>query len=175
MLIRSAQMAIFDAAAEQTFAQRLAGHLLEKYPEASVRLPDLESTVGALPAELLDRLVQVSIERARHYGLTFESSISAFSAIMFSAAPNFDNHNISNLCLTDEAVDPNDRLDEMLNLLTEDHWKRIRSDYDVAAWQTKAEESAIDAETTVETEPGQHDPDADFDAPDKDLDKTIKT
>jgi hypothetical protein len=142
MIIRSQQMEVFETAAEDDFVQRLKTHLLENYAKSVVRLPDTEAAVDELPEETLDLLVRNSIERARKYDLSFESSISAFSAIRFDVAPNFDGHSMSKLCLTDETMEPNARLNELLKILTDEHWEKMRNDYDVNDWQEKAEDSA---------------------------------
>ena len=134
MIIRSRQMEVFESAAQADFGRRLTEHLLENYAKSVVRLPAQESAVDELPKETLDLLVRRSVERARRYDLSFESSISAFSAVMFDAAPNFDEHSVSKLCLNDENIEPNSRLDELLKLLTEKHWEKIRADYDVNSW-----------------------------------------
>lgn len=152
MIIRAEQMDVFRSAAEENFEQRLIRHLRENYADSVVRLPETESPLSELSEETLHSLVKVSIERARSYGLSFESSISAFSALMFEAAPNFDAHNLSSLCLHDENIAPNERIDEILNLLTEEHWERIRKDYDARAWQPNAER----AETAEETGKGEN-------------------
>ena len=142
MQIRAEQMTVFETAAEDNFARRIARHLLENYAQAVVRLPDIEpTTVNELSSENLDSLVKVSVERARRYGLTHESSISAFSAIMFEVAPNFDSHRLSQMMLKDETIEPDARLDELLEVLTEKNWETIRADYDVKAWQSNAEET----------------------------------
>ncbi len=152
MIIRAEQMAVFQTAAEENFEQRLAAHLRKDYANSVIHLPETDSTVSELSAETLHSLVKISIERARSYGLTFESSISAFSAIMFEAAPNFDRHNLSSLCLNDENIEPNSRINEILKLLTEEHWERIKKDYDVYAWQPDAEkpETSVEAEKAKE-------------------------
>jgi hypothetical protein len=153
MIIRSRQMEVFESAAEENFVRRLTEHLLENYAKSVVRLPDQESAVIDLPKETLDLLVRRSIERARRYDLSFESSISAFSAVMFDVAPNFDEHSVSKLCLNDENVETNERLNELLKLLTEKQWEKIRTDYDVENWLAKVEnteesENIEDSEST---------------------------
>lgn len=140
MMIRSEQMEALEAAAEENFLRRVAAHLLEQYAKTVVHLPDEESVVEELPEEILHSLVRRSIERARSYGLSFESSIAAFSAVMFEVSPNFDKHQLSQLLLNDENTDPNVRLDELLEVLTEKNWEFIRRDYDAAAWQLNSEE-----------------------------------
>ncbi len=148
MLIRSEQMDVFEKAAEEGFVRRLCAHLRERYAEALVRLPDQETIVRELPDETLDLLVRRSIERARKNDLTYESSISAFTALMFEVAPNFDTHQLSKMLLTDEEIEPNARLNELLKVLTEKNWESIRGNYDVNAWQINAE----NAENTEKTE-----------------------
>lgn len=145
MIIRSGQMEVFESVAQEDYERRLTGHLLENYAKSVVRLPDQESAVIDLPKETLDLLVRRSIERARRYDLSFESSISAFSAVMFDVAPNFDEHSVSRICLNDENVEPNDRLDELLKLLTEKQWEKIKADYDVKSWLSN-EQSAEESE-----------------------------
>lgn len=148
MIIRNEQMTVFEDKAEEGFVQRLAAHLREDYPDAKVRRSEGESMVYELPDETLYDLVRVSIHRARSHDLTFESSISAFSAIMFEVAPNFDEHNLSSLCLKDKNIEPNDRLDEILKIFNENHWEKVRENYDVDAWEMPVE----NVETTEGTE-----------------------
>lgn len=150
MLIRAEQMSAFENAAEEKFARRIAVHLLENYASAIVRLPNSESAVAELPEETLHSLVENSIERARRYELTFESSISAFTAIRFEVSPNFDRHRLSQMMLNDEHIEPDARLDELLEVLTEKNWETIRGEYDVNAWQSKPEEETTDAENSKE-------------------------
>lgn len=139
MIIRSEQMEVFESAAEDDFVQRIGVHLRENYANSLVRLIDKESVVKELDKETLDKLVRHSIARARIYELSFESTISAFTAIMFDVAPNFDRHSMSKLCLKDESIEPNSRLNELLKILTDEHWEKMRADYDVNAWQPGAE------------------------------------
>lgn len=140
LLIRSEQMSAIQQSAEEKFVRRIAAHLLEKYPTAIVALPDEKSTVAELPAETLHSLVRSSVERARGYGLTQESSIAAFSAVMFEVAPNFDRHNMSKMLLSDESFEPDARLNELLEVLTEKNWEAIQKTYDPEAWFEKPEQ-----------------------------------
>lgn len=132
-------MTVFQESAEESFRQRLSAHLLEQYPKTTVRLPDKESAIEELSDETLHLLVGGNIERARSYGLNYESSIAAFSVLMFEVAPNFDAHQLSQLFLNDEDIEPNVRVDELLEHLTEKNWETIKSNYDVNAWQLNSE------------------------------------
>ncbi len=152
MMIRAEQMSVFETTAEEKFVRRLAAHLLENYGTAVVRLPDLESTVNELPEETLHSLVKNSIARARRYELTFESSISAFTAIRFEVSPNFDRHRLSQVMLNDEHIEPDARLDELLEVLTEKNWETIRGEYDVNAWQEEPENETEKSENAENAE-----------------------
>lgn len=145
MIIRTEQLDTFEKAAEDRFVTDLAGHLRQDYAAAQVRLPERETTVAELSDEELYPLVRQGIRRARYYELTHESTISAFTAVMFEVAPNFDRHNMSQICLKDKTIDPNERLDEILNLLTDEHWDKIRDDYDVNAWEEDLEKADEEA------------------------------
>ena len=160
MIIRNEQLEVFEDKAEDDFVQRLAIHLREDYPDAVVRRTESEAKVFELSDEVLNELVKISIQRARSFDLTFESSISAFSAIMFEVAPNFYEYKLSSLCLKDENIEPNDRLDEILKIFNETHWEKVRIDYDVNAWKPITGE----LETTENTEQQESAENVDFDA-----------
>lgn len=140
MLIRAEQMTVFETTAEDNFVRRIAKHLIESYAKAIVRLPEnVQSPVDELPKEKLYSLVEVSIERARRYDLSYESSIAAFTALMFEVAPNFDSHRLIKMLLNDQSIEPEKRLDELLKVLNEKNWETIRSEYDETAWLSKTE------------------------------------
>ncbi len=148
--IRAEQMSVIETVAQEKFVHRIAVHLLEEYPKAVVILPDDEKfPVDELPEETLYDLVRVGIARARSYGLTFESAIAAFTAVMFEISPNFDTHQLCQVLLNDEEVEPNVRLDELMKVLNEKNWESIRAEYDPKAWQAEEE---IEAEESSESE-----------------------
>lgn len=151
LLIRPEQMTAIEESAEEKFARRIIAHLLEQYANSAVTLPDSKSTVAELPEETLDTLARNSIEYARSYGLNQESSIAAFSALRFEVAPNFDKHNLSRVILSDENYEPNARIDQLLEILTEKNWETIQKTYDPEAWFLKFEApEAEDAKTEEE-------------------------
>lgn len=158
MLIRAEQMTVFAETAEKNFVRRIAAHLRENYAAAIVRLPDGEAAVGELPDEKLHSLVEISIERARRHDLTYESSISAFSALMFEVSPNFDRHRLSQVMLTDETVEPDGRLDGLLETLNEKNWETIRAEYDPEAWEAASENDEPAKETDEKTDDAEQKP-----------------
>ena len=139
MLIRAEQMAVFQKRADDDFVRRLNAHLRENYETTVVRLPDKENTVSELSDEELSELINVCVERSRQNGFSYESAIAAFSAIMFDVAPNFSEHEIAQPILEDENIEPNSRVDKLLEQLTEDDWATIKGSYDVNAWKPKSE------------------------------------
>jgi hypothetical protein len=156
--IRSEQMLVLETVAQENFVRRIAAHLVAEYPKALVTLPtDEKFTVEELPEEKLDDLVRTGIARARGHQMTFESSIAAFTAVMFEVSPNFDQHRLCQVLLNDEHIEPNSRLDELLDVLTEKNWDSIRADYNPQAWVLEEE---IAPEETPETEESQVKPDA---------------
>jgi len=156
--IRAEQKFVVEAVAEENFVRRLAAHLLNEYPKTVVILPgDEKFTVDELPGAALYELVGAGIARARSYDMTFESSISAFTAIMFEVCPNFDTHRLCQVLLNDEEVEPDNRIDEVLNVLTEKNWETIRADYDPNAWKTESETG--DVNETEERDDNKTNPD----------------
>ena len=166
LTIRAEQKAVVEAVAEENFVSRLAAHLRGEYSNAAVTLPVGEKfTVAELAPETLHELVRVGIARARGYGMTYESAISAFTAVMFEIAPNFDTHRLCQVLFNDEEVEPNRRIDEVLNVLTEKNWESIRAEYDPNAWKNEPppEEAAEETpEKTVDQAETKKSNDSDF-------------
>jgi len=154
--IRPEQKLVIETVAQENFVRRIGAHLRAEYPQATVTLPtDEEFTVAALPEERLYDLIRTGIARARRYELTFESSIAAFTAVMFEIAPNFDRHRLCQVLLSDEQTEPHARFDELLAVLTDKNWEAIRADYDPQAWtleEEAGETGETDAPATAKTD-----------------------
>lgn len=138
--IRPEQMAEIQTASEENFVRRIASHLLEQYWKTTVTLPDNTSTVEDLPEETMHSLVQSGIERARSYELSLESSIASFCALMFEVAPNFADHKLCQVVFSDENIAPENRVKELLEILSDANWETIRKTYNPEAWQPKVAE-----------------------------------
>jgi hypothetical protein len=153
LAIRPEQMSVIKAVAEENFVRRIAAHLVSEYPKAMVTLPDESKvSVDELPEETLYSLVRTGVQRAGAHEFDLESSIAAFVAVMFEVCPNFANHRLCELMLSDEDVEPNERLDELLSVLTEKNWESIRETYDPQAWNP-AEENIDDSKTEENNQP----------------------
>jgi hypothetical protein len=159
-----------NAVAEVNFEQRLEGHLRQNYADSVVKLPDGgEFTVATLAPDILDTLVRSAIARARRHELTFESSIATFVALMFHVSPNFDEHRLCEVLLADEEKQPDERMEEIPKVLSENNWDAIRESYDSTAWN-----ELIDAEQEIWTErPDENADVAPIDKPGDPMDRTI--
>jgi hypothetical protein len=70
--------------------------------------------------------------------MTWESSLMAFVAIMFVAAPNFDQHPLIGRVLKDEAVAPDARINQLWERTTDQNWEAVAQNYDPSAWDRQA-------------------------------------
>ena len=153
LTIRAEQMSEIEQGTQEKFVQRIASHLLEDYPDAVVILPSEEKfTVDTLPKETLYDLVRVSIARAREFRMVFESSIAAFTAIMFETAPNFYKHTLCQVILNDD-LEPDAQIDMLLSVLNEKTIKTIQERYDPTAWKLDEEPNEPNEPNEIEAPP----------------------
>ena len=139
LTIRAEQMSEIEQGTQEKFVQRIAAHLLAEYPDAMVILPSQEKfTVDTLPKETLSELVRVAIARAREFRMVFESSIAAFTVIMFETAPNFYKHTLCQVILNDD-LEPDAQIDMLLSVLNEKTIKTLQERYDPNAWKLDEE------------------------------------
>lgn len=136
--IRPAQLQAFQQVAEAAFVGRVVAHLRAHHAGAVVRLPSGETTVAALPDDTLRELVAGGLTRARRYGIEWESNLTAFVVLMFTAAPNFDAHPIIQHVLTNPQTPPESRIDRLWEDTTEENWEAAEAAYDVNAWGLSA-------------------------------------
>jgi hypothetical protein len=134
MLIRSEHLATFQPQADEQFIDELVEHLLDEYDDVTVELP-LETTgIDEVPREVLREMVGKGIERARRYGLTWESTLASFVSLMFVVAPNFDEHPLIQHALTTETIAPDERIELLWEGITDEHWDAAGNSYDPHAW-----------------------------------------
>lgn len=124
--IRQEQVDAFKPQAENAFATEMIAYLKEQLPEC----------IEGLSNDVLRQRVRTSIARAQAYGLKLEWTLTAFIATMFSVAPNFDEQENIHRALTDERVAPDDRMDHMLEVTTEQDWDKAEQAYDPKAWES---------------------------------------
>ena len=124
MIIRAEQMQQFEAAVDEAFAKRVASHLREKHADS----------VDKLDAPTLLDLVTNGIQRGRGHGLRGESSLTKFVALMFVIGPDFDHHLKAASVLADTEIAPDDRVDALVEALTDEDWREARANSRPSAW-----------------------------------------
>lgn len=134
LIIRSTQFAVFQQQADALFVQRVVKQLLRTDGEVVVRFLTYTSTVSELPRETLQSMVRSGIARARSYGMTWESTLVGFVSLMFSVAPNFDEHPLIRRVLLDENVPPDERIEVLWERVSEESWDAAGKTYDSNAW-----------------------------------------
>ena len=138
--IRREQFEVFEPVAEAAFIRRVAEHLRASHADAVVQFPNEVILVKQIADERLRRLTKEAITRARNYGLSWESAVTAFVVLMFVASPNFDQHPLIQRILKDERVPADSRMDQLWERTTDENWEAVRKNYDPAAWNSNSQE-----------------------------------
>lgn len=134
LVIRPEQMVPFQPRADDSFVARLSALVREKLGGVLIQIPGSAPTVAELAPDQLAGMVRVGIDKGRGYGFTWESTLGAFVATMFVAAPSFDRHPLVQRALKDESVEANLRMDKIWETTTAANWQSIRESYDASAW-----------------------------------------
>jgi hypothetical protein len=114
--IRTEQFAVFQQEAEESFLTRLVKHLQQHHPDK----------VAQFSAESLVTAVRHGVRRARAYGMTWESAITAYVALLFAIHPRFDDNPKVRRILGDQTIPANARVDELLKQLTNQDWEQAQ-------------------------------------------------
>jgi hypothetical protein len=138
--VRPEQSDAFQLQAEADFVERIAAYLVADYSDLVIQLPEGPLSVEQIPADQLSQMIENGIARARVYGLSFESSLSAFVTLMFVVAPNFDENPSIHQVLTDEKTETNSRLDNLWGRTSEENWATAKQMYDANAWKIEMQE-----------------------------------
>jgi hypothetical protein len=145
MRIRSEQMDAFRQQADEVFINGIEEHLLEEAAETIVRLPLHTCTIEEVPSDILRQMIQNGINRARNYGLTWESTLFGFVWLMFDVAPNFDNHPLIRRILASDIQPEDRRIDLLWEQISDENWKATEDGYDPNAWHVEYHEDYVDS------------------------------
>jgi hypothetical protein len=127
LTIRDAQMRAMQRAADEGFIERLIEYLHDE--EAS-------AVAGLGETELRDR-TRLGLAEARRHGITWESSLAAFVALMFHAGPRFHRHARVQAILQDTRYVPDERMRRLWLLPDmEPIWQETRPSDPEAAWRS---------------------------------------
>jgi hypothetical protein len=140
LIIRPEQLEVFKPVAEVAFRRRVVDYLQENHPQVAVQLPNGITTINQIPEEIIHKMVENGIEKARSYGMTWESSLTSFVVLMFVAAPNFDEHPLIQRGLRDESVEVDSRINKLWDRTSEQNWEAVKEKYDANAWRFKPQE-----------------------------------
>lgn len=88
----------------------------------------------ALAENALEQMVNNGIARGRSRGLTWESSLMRYVELMFSIAPNFDEHPQIRSTLMNESIPPDERLNIVVEKTSYGEWREVTRRYDPMAW-----------------------------------------
>ena len=137
--IRSEQIRLFQPDAEEAFVRRVMSYVRERHGNRSVNLPDGAVIISGLSEETLREMVEGGIARARAYGITWKSSLMSYVMLMFLTAPNFDEHRAVAEFLTNEEIEPDRRIDKMMDEISNKIWPEVEAHYDPKTWNLRIE------------------------------------
>lgn len=126
LVIRNDQIEKFIRGDEDSFVEHLVTLRKEEDPEIATEYDDTE----------LRNMVRLGIKKAEGYGFDKSKDQSAFVAIMFEIAPNFDTQPEINSVLKDETIDADAKFEKLWSPAVPDEvWEKAADEYDEAAWQ----------------------------------------
>ena len=130
--VRPEHMKAFSQEGERAFEGRVVDHLRQFHSDCAAPFSD----------ETLVVMTRTGIARARRYGLISEADLTAFVAIMFKTAPNFDRHPFIQDVLTDRKILPGDKINALVKRVPDFVWEEAARRYDITAWNMPSKETA---------------------------------
>ncbi len=124
LIIREEQIQHFIAADEDQLVRLIGQIVCEANAE---RTTDYED-------KTLAEMVKIGIERAKHHDLQNAEDISAFVAVMFEIAPNFDEQEQIKAVLADTNFQPAERFFQLFERVSDEDWKIAENLYNADIW-----------------------------------------
>lgn len=124
----------FQAKAEADFVREVMQYLRENHAETIVKLPNGEFKVIDLPEQTLQKMVEGGIAKARGYKFTRRRHLISFVVLMFSSAPNFDEHPKINAILDSKYLIPSLRFNFLWENTNDEIWKEVEARYNCDDW-----------------------------------------
>ena len=121
---RPAHLRAFSEEGEQAFEVSIVEHLRDYHGDLVEGFADVT----------LVKMVRHGITKARRYGFFSEADLTAFVAIMFEIAPNFDRHSYIQEVLTDPRTLPVQRMEALTKQVPDFVWAEAERRYDSDAW-----------------------------------------
>lgn len=118
--------------AASAFLDRTVAHMRRFYP----------GIVAPLSEPLLRARVDHCLARGRAHGLTWEYSLTVFTAHMLTLCPTFDAHPDVARVLQGSALPPDERMDELLREVPDLAWQQIADACDGGAYWRRIDHPA---------------------------------
>ncbi|MFH1897552.1 MAG: hypothetical protein ABH886_04850 [Candidatus Desantisbacteria bacterium] len=138
--IRKEQEDAFLLHDEKAFVDFIIEHLREEH----------YNYVSSMPDSMLVGMVSNGLTRARSHGLTDPENLTAFVALMFVMAPNFDEHPVFQKILDDESIPVDQRLDRLLIDELNSCWEEAEKNYNGDAWFPELQDEEEDEDAKDE-------------------------
>ncbi len=118
---------------DPAFVDRTAAYLREYHLPQTYDLEDDELRFRA----------RHGVEKARRYGLTWESSLTIFVSHMTTIHPAFDEQPAIQAVLVDEAIPGDEKMQALLGLVEDDEWEEATNQGDPTEyWKRLREETS---------------------------------
>ena len=124
LVIRPEQKEVFSAANEDQVAAAIARDLEANHPPV----------VSGIPPERLKLMIRSGMGRAKSHGLMKKYTVALFVEVMFLVAPNFDEYPPVAYIFRRQDLRPDDRMDLVVDTLTDPQWESVRRRSDPLAW-----------------------------------------
>lgn len=124
LIIREQQIQYFIAKDESELVELIAQIVREAN---AGRTADYED-------KTLEKMVKISIERAKSHDLQNAEDIAAFVAVMFEIAPNFDEQEQIKAVFADTNFPPPERLLQLFERVPDKDWEKAENLYDANVW-----------------------------------------
>lgn len=117
------QLSQLEVSAEQQLQSHVLSYILTHHADAVVRGSSL--ALAVLPANTLFAMVVASLSRARSFGLTWASNLTAYVVLRVLVDPYFDEApHVARCFAVPAAADL--RFDEVLQAFDDDDWQAVR-------------------------------------------------
>jgi hypothetical protein len=140
--ISSDQMKAFQPDAETAFVRRVMDYLKENHADTLVILPHDKSPIGELSDEILEKLVQDGIKRGGDYGIAWRSTLLSFVVLLFTTAPNFDEHPKPQSFFSEHKTIEDNDLESLMEQMTDEDWESVTANYDAGKWNLPIQKGA---------------------------------
>jgi hypothetical protein len=121
---------------ERDFENRLVEHVRTRRGKLKVPTPAGGTAVAELPESEIRQMVRLGIAKARQYGMTWQSSVAAFTVLMFDVGPSLDQHPTVRAELTHPDVPDQSRVEHLVAAVPATVWQEVRKSYDGQAWSS---------------------------------------